>query len=158
MSHAPTNYDCPFCKIASGDFDSSFTTEQSDIVLQNELLTAFVASHQWPNNKGHILIIPNDHYENLYSLPSKYAMPIQEATQVIAQALTSAFKCPGISTRQHNEPAGGQDVWHYHLHVFPRYESDHLYGSERKRVSSTERSEQAERTREALSEILPVSR
>jgi len=39
------------------------------------------------------------------------------------------YACDGVSTRQHNEPDGGQDVWHYHLHVFPRYTGDDLYRS-----------------------------
>jgi len=38
-----------------------------------------------------------------------------------------SYSCDGISTRQHNEPFGNQDVWHYHVHVFPRYENDNLY-------------------------------
>jgi len=43
--------------------------------------------------------------------------------------MPNLYKCDGVSTRQHNEPAGGQEVWHYHLHVFPRYEGDNLYKS-----------------------------
>lgn len=46
-----------------------------------------------------------------------------------ALALKAALSCDGISTRQQNEPAGDQDVWHYHVHVFPRYADDGLYGS-----------------------------
>ena len=46
-----------------------------------------------------------------------------------AVAMRAAYGCNGISTRQHNEPAGGQDAWHYHFHVFPRYHDDDLYGS-----------------------------
>ena len=41
--------------------------------------------------------------------------------------MKAAYGCPGISTCQHNEPAGGQDVWHFHVHVFPRYLEDNLY-------------------------------
>lgn len=47
----------------------------------------------------------------------------------MAMALKGAYACDGISTRQHNEPAGNQVVWHYHLHVFPRYNNDRLYTS-----------------------------
>ena len=47
----------------------------------------------------------------------------------IAIALKEAFGCDGTSTRQHNEPAGNQDLWHLHVHVFPRYDGDDLYGS-----------------------------
>ncbi|MCL6603676.1 MAG: HIT domain-containing protein [Paenibacillus sp.] len=45
----------------------------------------------------------------------------------VAKALKAQYKCDGVSTRQHNEPHGNQDVWHYHLHIFPRYEGDNLY-------------------------------
>ena len=153
MRHAPPNYKCPFCRIARNDFDSDIATEPVDIVLQNRWVTAFVTSHQWPNNKGHVLVIPNEHYENLYSLPSRYAEPLHEAIKTIASALKVAFNCPGTSTRQHNEPAGGQDVWHFHQHVFPRYEADHLYGSTRQRISPTERSEQSSLITRALNEL-----
>lgn len=44
-------------------------------------------------------------------------------------ALKTAFDCDGVSTRQHNEPAGNQDVRQYHLHIFPRYEADGLYAA-----------------------------
>jgi histidine triad (HIT) family protein len=47
----------------------------------------------------------------------------------MAVAIRSTYGCDGISTRQHNEPAGYQDVWHYHVHVFPRYTDDLLYGT-----------------------------
>jgi diadenosine tetraphosphate (Ap4A) HIT family hydrolase len=48
----------------------------------------------------------------------------RQAIRDTALALKTAFDCPGVSTRQHNEPAGNQDVWHLHVHVFPRFESD----------------------------------
>jgi histidine triad (HIT) family protein len=41
--------------------------------------------------------------------------------------MKEVYRCDGVSTRQHNEPAGDQDVWHLHVHVFPRYEGDQLY-------------------------------
>ena len=150
--HAPPDYDCPFCKIVSGKYDQ-IASEPVDVVMQNDTITAFVASHQWPNNQGHVLIVPNEHFENLYSLPPRFAEPIHDATQRIAVALKSAFGCTGTSTRQHNEPDGGQDVWHYHVHVFPRYEGDNLYGSKRQRAEPENREKQAAMIREALSQV-----
>jgi histidine triad (HIT) family protein len=41
--------------------------------------------------------------------------------------MKQVYDCDGVSTRQHNEPAGNQDVWHYHLHVTPRYHGDRFY-------------------------------
>ena len=53
--------------------------------------------------------------------------------------MKAAFSCDGVSTRQHNEPAGYQEVWHYHLHVFPRYGADELYRSSARRTTVDER-------------------
>jgi histidine triad (HIT) family protein len=52
---------------------------------------------------------------------------IFDVSKQVALALKATYNCEGVSTRQHNEPAGNQDVWHYHLHVFPRYKDDNLY-------------------------------
>lgn len=146
--HEPPDYECPFCKIVSDTYDG-IDTERADIVLRNESVTAFVASHHWSRCKGNVLIITNAHYENLYSLPSSVAVPLQEATQRIALALKSAFGCTGTSTRQHNEPDGGQHAWHYHVHVFPRYEGDNLYRFNKHKSDPIERRELAAQIREA---------
>ena len=74
-SHAPSGYACPFCSIVGGRFKDVVSNEE-DIVLRTALTTAFVASHQWPVNPGHVLVVPNDHYENVYSLPVYLAGPI----------------------------------------------------------------------------------
>lgn len=70
----------------------------------------------------------------------------------LALVLKQIHECPGVSTRQHNEPAGNQEVWHYHLHVFPRYDGDGLYGSRKSLIDRDIRSAQAARVREALGE------
>jgi histidine triad (HIT) family protein len=71
--------------------------------------------------------------------------------------MKAAYHCDGISTRQHNEPAGNQDVWHYHLHVFPRYTDDQLYLNDpaalRARMPADERAGYAQRLRAALGEL-----
>ena len=149
-SHAPSGYRCPFCAIAAGIDGDHIETNQADVVLRAPEVTAFVSSGQWPNNPGHVLVVPNEHFENLYSLPLRLATPIHEVVHEVALALREAFACPGISTRQHNEPAGGQDVWHYHVHVFPRFEDDHLYGSARAPAAPSERAAQAAAIRAAL--------
>lgn len=71
--------------------------------------------------------MPNDHFENMYELPAEMAAEIHRVAQLAALAMKNTYHCDGISTRQHNEPAGNQDVWHYHLHVYPRYTGDNLY-------------------------------
>jgi len=132
-------YKCPFCRVSKGIEDEFVISKKADIVFQNEIVTAFISSHWWPNNPGHVLVIPNDHYENIYVLPDSISAEIQRVGKLIALALKEVYKCDGVSTRQHNEPAGNQDVWHYHLHVFPRYNNDNLYKSERRLTSQAER-------------------
>jgi histidine triad (HIT) family protein len=102
-------------------------SSDTDIVCQTEQVTAFISLRQWPNNAGNTIIIPNQHYENIFDLPVSLATPIQEMTRAVALAMKDVYRCSGISLRQHNEPAGNQDVWHYHIHVTPRYLGDEFY-------------------------------
>ena len=74
---------------------------------------------------------------------------MQEAIRDTALALKTAFDCDGVSTRQHNEPAGNQDVWHYHLHVFPRFTDDGLYASRGEWVDADRMRRYADRIRAA---------
>jgi histidine triad (HIT) family protein len=68
---------------------------------------------------------------------------IHDLEKDMAIALKETYRCDGVSSRQHNEPCGNQDVWHYHLHVFPRYKNDNLYKSERENTNPEERLEYA---------------
>jgi histidine triad (HIT) family protein len=124
-NHAPKNYVCPLCKLASGK--NTDKTGPNDVVYQDRYLTAFIAGRWWINNPGHIIVIPNKHYENLYDMPDDLLGKIYAAAKKMAIIMKIAYKCDGTSTRQHNEPAGNQKVWHFHVHVFPRYEGDNLY-------------------------------
>lgn len=150
ISHAPADYVCPFCLIAQGASDPRLLTVAPDIVYRDDLLTAFIGSGQWPRNPGHVIVIPNAHFENLFDLPVEYGTPIQRLVRDLAWAMKAEYGCAGISTRQHNEPAGNQDVWHYHLHVFPRYEGDRLYQSDRAQMPPAVRATYAARLRNHL--------
>ena len=94
--------------------------------------------------------MPNEHVENMYGVRPELAGDIHDTARRIALALRRAYGCEGISTRQHNEPAGCQEVWHYHLHVFPRYVGDDLYGSRWRDTSPAERVRHGRLVREAL--------
>src|SRR5688500_10306118 len=96
-THAPIGYVCPFCLVARGVEDEHVLTRQSDLVYRDETVTAFIASHQWPNHRGHVLLIPNDHFENLYDLPPRLALPLHETSRAVAQAMKAAYGCEGIS-------------------------------------------------------------
>lgn len=150
-SHAPADYDCPFCRLARDELAPDSWNATEDIILQTGRVTAFVSPVWWSRNPGHVLIVPDEHHENLYDLSDHLLSAVQVASRRVALAMKSAYGCDGVSTRQHNEPAGDQDVWHYHLHVFPRYPGDDLYtNQEKRRTTPEERAPYAERLRTAL--------
>ena len=121
-SHEPAGYECPFCRIAGGHLPDR-------VVYRNERVMTLVNIKWWENNPGGCLVVPIEHFENVFELPARLGTPIQAAVREVAIAMKSALGCDGVSTRQHNEPAGNQDVWHHHTHVFPRWYGDGLYGS-----------------------------
>ena len=90
------------------------------------------------------------HIENIYALSREQAGDVHEAARRVALAMKRAYSCDGVSTRQHNEPAGQQEVWHYHLHVFPRYDGDELYTSPARLTTLDERVPYAAALRDAL--------
>jgi histidine triad (HIT) family protein len=120
------------------------------VVERTESTTAWIGSRWWERNPGHVIVVPNEHIENMYCLPPELAAEVHETARRIAFALKEAYGCQGISTRQHNEPAGYQEVWHYHLHVFPRYDGDKLYGSAWRNTTPEQRRPYAELLRGAL--------
>jgi histidine triad (HIT) family protein len=126
-SHEPPGYECPVCLLAAG-LDTA-RNRQGDIVRRTSGAMAFISPRWWPRNHGHVVVVPIRHYENLYSLPARAGHAVHDLVREIAIAIRQTYGCDGISTRQHNEPAGNQDVWHYHVHVFPRYAGDQLYAS-----------------------------
>ena len=119
--------DCPFCALVQGREFEGLITQQDEIVYQDEYTTAFVNCDWWANNPGNVVVIPNKHFENLYDITEDYLAKVNITAQKIAIAMKSCYGCDGISTRQHNELAGNQSVFHFHMHVFPRYEGDDLY-------------------------------
>lgn len=127
FNHAPKDYKCPLCLIVKGSNNPDVFAKTKDIFYKDEFITAFIGGRRWPKNPVSTIIIPNKHFENLYDLPEKYGHKIFDFSKKLAIALKSIYKCDGISTRQHNEPGGNQDVWHYHLHVTPRFQNDDLY-------------------------------
>ncbi|MBT2117550.1 HIT family protein [Dyella sp. LX-66] len=111
---------------------------------------ALVPTHHYAGIKGNCLVVPRGHYENVLDMPDELGSDFFRATRRLALAMRNAFGCEGISTRQHNGPAGNQDVWHYHLHVFPRYSNDGLYGGRKVPYAIEERMQLAASLRAAL--------
>jgi histidine triad (HIT) family protein len=126
-THEPSGYDCPFCRMQAGSGGDQHN-HPDDVVAVTPLAFARVAPKWWPGNPGSALVIPRAHHENLYAIPADVGHAVWDLTQRVARAMRSTYDCDGVSTRQHNEPAGNQDVWHLHVHVFPRHDDDRLYG------------------------------
>ena len=125
ISHAPPGFVCPFCR----NLNEGAAVHPLEIIHVYDEVFVKMNPKWWPRNHGALLVVTKGHYENVFDLPAELGTSIQAAVRDAAVALKSAFGCDGVSTRQHNEPAGNQDVWHYHVHVFPRYEGDDLYQS-----------------------------
>ena len=125
-NHAPAGYICPLCLIAQGQ-RTPRGDQEADVVWRSDLGTVFIAGKWWRPDPGHAIVIPNEHIENLYDMPMLVGHAMFDLAQLTATALKETYRCDGTSIRQHNEPAGNQDVWHYHIHVFPRYAGDNLY-------------------------------
>lgn len=147
-SHAPDACQCPYCLAVAGIENEHVLTRQADIFFRDEDITAFIAAGGWPNNKGHVLIIPNAHYENLYGMPEPLLCRVHCFSRQVALALKQVYRCDGVTIRQNNEPAGDQDVWHYHVHVLPRYAADDLHHTRREITPAPQRAGYAQRLRE----------
>mgnify|MGYP003299616522 CR=1 FL=1 len=106
---------CIFCKIANGEIPSR-------TVEENEMFR--VVLDVGPATKGHMLILPKEHYRNLLDLPEEVAGEAMKLAKKLALRLKDKFQCDGVNIVQNNEEAAGQTVFHFHLHVIPRYKED----------------------------------
>ena len=107
--------DCIFCKIANGEIPSRKLYEDDKFVVILDL---------GPAAKGHALIIPKDHYANLYEIPADLAAAAMKLAQKMAIKMTNALKADGFNLVQNNGEVAGQTVFHFHLHLIPRYKED----------------------------------
>jgi histidine triad (HIT) family protein len=139
ISRAPEGYECPICRGIQGfEEDKPLPKEktdetkrkpvvlmkQADFVYRDDLVSAFINSFWIPTCEGHVIVVPNEHYENIYEMPDEVGHRIFEVVKKISIAMKKAYKCDGITARQNNEPAGDQHAFHYHHHIFPRYDND----------------------------------
>ena len=108
--------DCVFCNILAGRLPSSR-------VYQDEICTAFLDIQ--PVNPGHVLIIPNQHAAYLADIDAEAAGHLFQVARLVAAALRQCgVRCEGINMFLADGEAAMQDVFHVHLHVFPRYQGD----------------------------------
>jgi histidine triad (HIT) family protein len=96
----------------------------ASIVYEDEKVMAFLDIK--PLNEGHTLVIPKEHYENIFDIPRELIEYVHGVTKRIALAVEETTKADGISIIQQNGEAAGQEIFHLHVHVIPRYEGQKL--------------------------------
>ena len=106
---------CIFCKIAAGEIPSATIYEDDDfrVILDIE-----------PASKGHALILPKEHYANLYELSDELAAKALVVAKKVISKMTDIVGCDGYNVVQNNGEAAGQTVFHFHIHLIPRYQED----------------------------------
>ena len=106
---------CIFCKLANGDIPTA-------TVYEDEYLRAIMDAA--PANKGHIIILPKSHAANIYELEDEYVSRAFVLAKKLAVALKKLTGCDGVNILQNNGGAAGQTVFHFHVHVIPRFKND----------------------------------
>lgn len=103
---------CIFCKLANGVFptNSIYEDENFNVILDVS-----------PATKGHALILPKEHYANIYEIPSELLAEAVKVAQKVIKHVTPILGCDGYNLLQNNGEAAGQTVFHFHLHLIPRY-------------------------------------
>ena len=109
--------DCLFCKIVSGDIPS-YKIYEDDFVL------AFLDIA--PTNKGHVVVVPKRHFANYEMIDEEYLAKVYSVVKKIGLALKSGLEVDGYNTMVNNDPAAGQIIPHFHVHIIPRYKGDGL--------------------------------
>lgn len=109
--------DCIFCKIANGEIPSATVYEDSvcRVILDVN-----------PANKGHALIIPKEHFDNIYSIDAETAAKIFTIATEVAKAQKAELNPDGLNILQNNGEVAGQTVFHFHMHLVPRYIKDNV--------------------------------
>lgn len=129
--------DCIFCNIANGK-------SKGHIVYEDDEVAAFLDIH--PVNRGHTLVVPKKHFENIHDIPEELYRHVYEIAKKIAEAQKKAFSPAGISMAQNSGRAAGQIVFHFHTHVIPKDQEVH----QRSEPSDEDLRETAEELKRAL--------
>lgn len=108
---------CIFCKIANGEIPAATLYEDEEFRVILDL---------GPASRGHALILPKAHAANIYELPDELAGKAMILAKKMAIRLTEALKCDGFNIVQNNGETAGQTVFHFHMHLIPRYQGDHV--------------------------------
>jgi histidine triad (HIT) family protein len=109
--------DCIFCKIVAGEIPAQ-KIDETDQVL------AFMDINPW--TRGHALVIPKEHTRNIWEAPPEALHATIDMAQKVAIRQRDNLRCAGVNLLNSTEPAAWQTVFHFHMHVIPRYEDDPL--------------------------------
>ncbi len=119
MDHV--DFNCIFCAIAAQRAPAAIVYDSPDAM-------AFLDIH--PITVGHVLVIPKRHCRNLFDFNDADGQGIMHAARVVAKGLRKTLNADGMNLFQSSERAGGQEVFHFHFHVIPRFEGDGLMARE----------------------------
>lgn len=106
---------CIFCKIANGEIPAKTIYEDEEFRVILDL---------GPATKGHALILPKNHYANLFELPEEDAKKVIVIAKKMAAKMKKNLNCDGFNLMQNNGESAGQTVFHFHMHLIPRYVND----------------------------------
>lgn len=132
---------CIFCKIVAGTIPAVKLYEDEETLSFLDI---------YPNTRGHALVIPKRHHENIYGLPVETTARLMISAQRIAVALKNAVDADGINIVMNNESAAGQMIWHAHIHVIPRTNEDGGYIGKKHTYVTGEMEELAQKVRVEL--------
>ena len=107
--------DCPFCKIVAGDIPATKVHEDDRTV-------AFMDIN--PGTRGHLLVIPRAHAADVHAIDDEDLAAVARTARTLAGRARERLGAGGVNIIQNNGPAAWQTVFHYHVHVVPRYEDD----------------------------------
>jgi histidine triad (HIT) family protein len=130
-----TREDCPFCKMARNELDHVAVLEDKDILVVMDL---------YPATPGHVLVLPKQHIETVYEMPAGLGAHLMTTTITVAKAIKEKLSPDGLNLIQSNEAGAGQTIFHFHLHIVPRYKGDPVilkfgHGDTSERVTELER-------------------
>ena len=106
---------CIFCKLANKDIPTN-------IIYEDDRFTVILDAS--PATKGHALILPKNHAANIYELPDEDAAAVFVLAKKLATKMTEILHCDGFNIVQNNGEVAGQTVFHFHMHLIPRYLND----------------------------------
>lgn len=161
MITPPSLEESPFTLFLRGEVDCPVESRTTDIVAENEHAIALVCSRQIAGHEGHMLVLSKAQYPTLLDLPDVVGSAVFSLTKKVAAAMVQALRCDGVTAIQNNGRASDQTVFHYHVHLVPRYHDDSFlrlyadHSTTQVRRAAEERAVWAAAIRSAMASVTP---